>query len=134
MSGMERISVLVRHGQSEWNLQNLFTGWQDPPLTELGRSEAREAGRRLEGERDPRRDRAGADRRCGRGQPPVADELERRTRERRRGGDDPDGEDDLECSLERHALHRKTAAQVRRSRTRPTASEMTANVIARNAA
>jgi 2,3-bisphosphoglycerate-dependent phosphoglycerate mutase len=44
---MERISVLVRHGQSEWNLQNLFTGWQDPPLTELGRSEAREAGRRL---------------------------------------------------------------------------------------
>jgi 2,3-bisphosphoglycerate-dependent phosphoglycerate mutase len=46
---MERICVLVRHGQSEWNLQNLFTGWQDPPLTELGRSEAREAGRRLKG-------------------------------------------------------------------------------------
>jgi 2,3-bisphosphoglycerate-dependent phosphoglycerate mutase len=38
---------LVRHGQSEWNLQNLFTGWRDPALTELGRSEAREAGRRL---------------------------------------------------------------------------------------
>ena len=47
MSGMERLCVLVRHGQSEWNLQNLFTGWQDPPLTELGRQEAREAGRRL---------------------------------------------------------------------------------------
>jgi 2,3-bisphosphoglycerate-dependent phosphoglycerate mutase len=44
---MERVCVLVRHGQSEWNLQNLFTGWRDPPLTELGRSEAREAGRRL---------------------------------------------------------------------------------------
>jgi 2,3-bisphosphoglycerate-dependent phosphoglycerate mutase len=47
MSGMERICVLVRHGQSAWNLQNLFTGWQDPPLTELGQSEAREAGRQL---------------------------------------------------------------------------------------
>jgi 2,3-bisphosphoglycerate-dependent phosphoglycerate mutase len=47
MSAMERICVLVRHGQSEWNLQNLFTGWRDPPLTELGRSEAREAGQRL---------------------------------------------------------------------------------------
>jgi 2,3-bisphosphoglycerate-dependent phosphoglycerate mutase len=47
MSAMQRICVLVRHGQSEWNLQNLFTGWRDPVLTELGRSEAREAGRRL---------------------------------------------------------------------------------------
>ena len=47
MSVMQRICVLVRHGQSEWNLQNLFTGWRDPALTELGRSEAREAGRRL---------------------------------------------------------------------------------------
>jgi 2,3-bisphosphoglycerate-dependent phosphoglycerate mutase len=47
MSAMQRICVLVRHGQSEWNLQNLFTGWRDPALTELGRSEAREAGRRL---------------------------------------------------------------------------------------
>ena len=28
--------MLVRHGQSEWNLQNLFTGWRDPALTELG--------------------------------------------------------------------------------------------------
>jgi 2,3-bisphosphoglycerate-dependent phosphoglycerate mutase len=47
MSVMQRICVLVRHGQSEWTLQNLFTGWRDPALTELGRSEAREAGRRL---------------------------------------------------------------------------------------
>ena len=44
---MERVCVLVRHGQSEWNLQNLFTGWRDPARTELGRSEAREAGQRL---------------------------------------------------------------------------------------
>lgn len=30
----ERLLVLVRHGQSEWNLKNLFTGWKDPDLTE----------------------------------------------------------------------------------------------------
>ena len=39
--------VLVRHGQSEWNLQNLFTGWKDPALTEKGIGEARAAGQRL---------------------------------------------------------------------------------------
>jgi 2,3-bisphosphoglycerate-dependent phosphoglycerate mutase len=39
--------VLVRHGQSEWNLKNLFTGWKDPGLTEQGVREAHEAGRRL---------------------------------------------------------------------------------------
>ena len=39
--------VLVRHGQSEWNLKNLFTGWKDPPLTEKGISEAKGAGQRL---------------------------------------------------------------------------------------
>ncbi|NMG40770.1 2,3-bisphosphoglycerate-dependent phosphoglycerate mutase [Chelativorans sp. ZYF759] len=39
--------VLVRHGQSEWNLKNLFTGWKDPGLTEKGHEEAKEAGRRL---------------------------------------------------------------------------------------
>ncbi|HTN67026.1 MAG TPA: 2,3-bisphosphoglycerate-dependent phosphoglycerate mutase [Burkholderiaceae bacterium] len=39
--------VLVRHGQSEWNLKNLFTGWRDPSLTELGHSEAKAAGARL---------------------------------------------------------------------------------------
>lgn len=44
---MERLLVLVRHGQSEWNLKNLFTGWKDPDLTALGVSEAREGGRKL---------------------------------------------------------------------------------------
>lgn len=37
--------VLVRHGQSVWNLENLFTGWTDVGLTEAGEDEAREAGR-----------------------------------------------------------------------------------------
>ncbi|ESR26086.1 2,3-bisphosphoglycerate-dependent phosphoglycerate mutase [Lutibaculum baratangense] len=44
---MDRLLVLVRHGQSEWNLKNLFTGWKDPGLTEKGIEEARLAGRRL---------------------------------------------------------------------------------------
>ena len=39
--------VLVRHGQSEWNLKNLFTGWKDPELTDLGRQEARTGGEAL---------------------------------------------------------------------------------------
>jgi 2,3-bisphosphoglycerate-dependent phosphoglycerate mutase len=39
--------VLVRHGQSEWNKLNLFTGWKDPDLTEQGTAEAIEAGRIL---------------------------------------------------------------------------------------
>jgi 2,3-bisphosphoglycerate-dependent phosphoglycerate mutase len=43
----ERLLVLVRHGQSEWNLKNLFTGWRDVDLTEQGVNEAREAGRKL---------------------------------------------------------------------------------------
>ena len=43
----ERLLVLVRHGQSEWNLKNLFTGWRDPDLTEQGIAEAQEAGRKL---------------------------------------------------------------------------------------
>jgi 2,3-bisphosphoglycerate-dependent phosphoglycerate mutase len=43
----ERILVLVRHGQSEWNLKNLFTGWKDVDLTEAGVAEARAAGRKL---------------------------------------------------------------------------------------
>ena len=42
-----RLLVLVRHGQSEWNLKNLFTGWKDPDLTEQGVTEANEAGRKL---------------------------------------------------------------------------------------
>ncbi|HEY3194939.1 MAG TPA: 2,3-diphosphoglycerate-dependent phosphoglycerate mutase [Candidatus Dormibacteraeota bacterium] len=37
--------VLLRHGQSTWNLENLFTGWRDVPLSELGVTEAKEAGR-----------------------------------------------------------------------------------------
>ena len=47
---MERLLVLVRHGQSEWNLKNLFTGWRDPDLTELGVEEAGKAGRWLRSE------------------------------------------------------------------------------------
>ena len=43
----ERLLVLVRHGQSDWNLKNLFTGWRDVDLTEQGVKEAREAGRKL---------------------------------------------------------------------------------------
>ena len=39
--------VLVRHGQSEWNLKNLFTGWRDPDLTELGIKEAEIGGQAL---------------------------------------------------------------------------------------
>lgn len=39
--------VLVRHGQSEWNLKNLFTGWKDPDLTELGVTEAKTGGMAL---------------------------------------------------------------------------------------
>jgi 2,3-bisphosphoglycerate-dependent phosphoglycerate mutase len=45
---MERLLVLVRHGQSEWNLKNLFTGWRDVDLTEQGVSEARAAGKKLQ--------------------------------------------------------------------------------------
>jgi 2,3-bisphosphoglycerate-dependent phosphoglycerate mutase len=44
---MQRLLVLVRHGQSEWNLKNLFTGWKDPDLSEKGIAEARAAGQRL---------------------------------------------------------------------------------------
>jgi 2,3-bisphosphoglycerate-dependent phosphoglycerate mutase len=43
----ERLLVLVRHGQSDWNLKNLFTGWKDPDLTLQGVGEAKAAGRRL---------------------------------------------------------------------------------------
>ena len=44
---MERLLVLVRHGESEWNKLNLFTGWYDVDLSEKGIEEARAAGRRL---------------------------------------------------------------------------------------
>ena len=43
----ERLLVLVRHGQSDWNLKNLFTGWKDPDLTEQGIAEAKDAGHKL---------------------------------------------------------------------------------------
>lgn len=39
--------VLVRHGQSQWNLENRFTGWKDVDLTEQGLAEARKAGQQL---------------------------------------------------------------------------------------
>jgi len=39
--------VLVRHGQSEWNEKNLFTGWKDPGLTQKGIEEAKKAGHQL---------------------------------------------------------------------------------------
>lgn len=44
---MERRLILVRHGESEWNKANLFTGWRDPDLSEKGIEEARAAGRKL---------------------------------------------------------------------------------------
>ena len=36
--------TLVRHGQSDWNEKNLFTGWENPDLTEQGLREAKETG------------------------------------------------------------------------------------------
>ncbi len=43
----ERLLVLTRHGESEWNLKTLFTGWKAPGLTPRGVDEARRAGREL---------------------------------------------------------------------------------------
>jgi 2,3-bisphosphoglycerate-dependent phosphoglycerate mutase len=42
---MDNFLVLVRHGESEWNKLNLFTGWRDPDLTETGIAEAKRAGK-----------------------------------------------------------------------------------------
>lgn len=39
--------VLIHHGESEWNKQNLFTGWTDVELSEKGVEEAKEAGQQL---------------------------------------------------------------------------------------
>jgi len=39
--------VLIRHGESQWNLENRFTGWVDVPLTDKGREEARRAGEKI---------------------------------------------------------------------------------------
>src|SRR5277367_3283480 len=47
MPNSSLLLVLVRHGESEWNLKNLFTGWKDPDLTPAGIEEAKAAGRRL---------------------------------------------------------------------------------------
>ena len=44
---MDNVLVLVRHGESEWNKLNLFTGWKDPDLTEKGVAEAKKAGQLL---------------------------------------------------------------------------------------
>lgn len=41
--------VLIRHGESQWNLENRFTGWVDVPLTPKGEQEARDAGKKLKG-------------------------------------------------------------------------------------
>ena len=45
------VLVLIRHGQSQWNLENRFTGWVDVPLSEKGEQEARTAGEKLRGRR-----------------------------------------------------------------------------------
>jgi 2,3-bisphosphoglycerate-dependent phosphoglycerate mutase len=47
MSDADRLLVLLRHGESEWNLKNLFTGWTDVDLSPNGVEEAKQAGRRL---------------------------------------------------------------------------------------
>lgn len=44
---MDRLLVLCRHGQSEWNLKNLFTGWKDPDLTAVGIAEAKAGAEKL---------------------------------------------------------------------------------------
>ena len=44
---MDRLLVLIRHGQSDWNLKNLFSGWKNPDLTPQGIEEAKRAGRAL---------------------------------------------------------------------------------------
>ena len=42
--------VLIRHGESEWNKANLFTGWTDVDLSDVGREEAKNGGRLLKAE------------------------------------------------------------------------------------
>ena len=51
MSSNDRLLVLVRHGQSDWNLKNLFTGWKDPDLSPKGIDEAKAAGRLLKSQK-----------------------------------------------------------------------------------
>src|SRR5690606_29173462 len=50
VSHMSHKLILLRHGQSVWNLENLFTGWTDVGLTEAGEEEARTAGRLMAAE------------------------------------------------------------------------------------
>jgi 2,3-bisphosphoglycerate-dependent phosphoglycerate mutase len=50
MSRLQRRLILVRHGQSEGNLHDIFTGWDDRPLTALGKTEARYVGSQLKSE------------------------------------------------------------------------------------
>lgn len=45
-----RILIIVRHGQSQWNLENRFTGWKDVSITEQGKAEAFQAARKLQGQ------------------------------------------------------------------------------------
>ena len=45
----QRNLILVRHGQSEWNEKNLFTGWENPGLTKKGEKEAKDAGKIING-------------------------------------------------------------------------------------
>jgi len=47
MKKMDNVLVLIRHGQSKWNVKNLFTGWTDVHLTEKGIAEAKHAGKRM---------------------------------------------------------------------------------------
>lgn len=49
--GQNGTLVMVRHGQSQWNLENRFTGWVDVPLSPAGEAEARQAGELLKGYR-----------------------------------------------------------------------------------
>ena len=55
---MTHTLVLLRHGESEWNAKNLFTGWVDVALTEKGRAEAVRGGELLRRGRAPARRRA----------------------------------------------------------------------------
>jgi 2,3-bisphosphoglycerate-dependent phosphoglycerate mutase len=51
MTGRMPDLILLRHGQSQWNLENKFTGWVDVPLSDKGEAEARAAGEKLRGRR-----------------------------------------------------------------------------------
>ena len=51
---MQKNLVLIRHGQSEWNLKNLFTGWADVDLTDQGIREAQNAGKKASRPREAR--------------------------------------------------------------------------------